>query len=153
MHQQQTMHQHAPGAHCPQNQLPGACATLVMMMLMGTRGSNHTNNKSKPSHDQLATSHPPHPSHRSKLPGEGGGGAKRGRGKSTASIPLVTPSAKTQKIMSSQWCMPLPMSNEQLEVQKTEAQLQLETKQQLEKRWKEKGFDKTSAKLNKLNQS
>jgi hypothetical protein len=66
---------------------------------------------------------------------------------------LVTPSAKTQKIMSSQWCMPLSMSNEQLEVQKTEAQLQLETKQQLEKRWKEKGFDKTSAKLNKLNQS
>jgi hypothetical protein len=55
--------------------------------------------------------------------------------------------------MSSQWCMPLPMSNEQLEVQKAEAQLQLETKQQLEKRWKEKGFDKTSAKLNKLNQS
>ena len=49
--------------------------------------------------------------------------------------------------------MPLPMSNEQLEVQKAEAQLQLETKQQLEKRWKEKGFDKTSVKLNKLNQS
>jgi hypothetical protein len=58
-----------------------------MMMLMGTRGSNHTNNKSKPSHDQLATSHPsPHLTEASCL--GGGRGGQKGEGQVNRLHPL-----------------------------------------------------------------